>query len=214
MVRLRFGFVNMNRNVHRGSGLVGENTTPLGAVCGEKADASACVQQGASSRRSAVWSPVARKDPRHLRTLTFVCFILDVLCACVCLCLRLLHASVDSVLSFRFCQPNSNMLSIHVTVIMCDMYFQASVKKLLVFIVAMCSFFCQTNSAAGGRDAGRRSHHSGSQPQRPPLMVPSIGQYTRGQQRVGMCCSAEPSVATPLLRCEMKQLKQSNQITL
>lgn len=124
--------------------------------------------------------------------LTFVCFILDVLCACVCLCLRLLHASVDTVFSFRFCQPNSNMLSTHVIVNTCHMYFQASVKKLLVFIVAMCSFFCQTNSAAGGRDAGRRSHHSDSQPRRQPLMVPSIGQYTRGQQRVGVCCSAEP----------------------
>lgn len=45
-------------------------------------------------------------------------------------------------------------------------------------------------------------------------MVPSIGQYTRGQQRVGMCWSAEPLVAALLLRCEMKQLKQFNQMTL
>lgn len=45
-------------------------------------------------------------------------------------------------------------------------------------------------------------------------MVPSIGQYTRGQQRVGMCCSAEPLAAALLLRCEMKRLKQFDQITL
>lgn len=211
MVRSRFG---TNRNAHRRSGLIGENTAPLGAARGAKACVQhQGVQQGASSRHSAVWSPVARTDPCHLRTLTFVCFILDVLCACVCLCLRLLHGSVDTVLSFRFCQPKSNMLSIHVIVIMCDMYFQASVKKLLVFIVAMYSFFCQTNSAAGGRDAGRRSHHRDSQPQRQPFMVPSIGQYTRGQQRVGMCCSAEPLVAT-LLHSEMKQLKQFDQIVI
>uniref|UniRef100_A0A3Q3E962 RIMS-binding protein 2 n=1 Tax=Labrus bergylta TaxID=56723 RepID=A0A3Q3E962_9LABR len=38
----------------------------------------------------------------------------------------------------------------------------------------------KTNTSAGGRhdrEAGRRTHHGGSQPQRRPLMVPSIGQY-------------------------------------
>lgn len=37
----------------------------------------------------------------------------------------------------------------------------------------------QTTPVGGrhDRDSGRRAHHGGPQPQRRPLMVPSIGQY-------------------------------------
>lgn len=53
-----------------------------------------------------------------------------------------------------------------------------------MFNVCVC-IFCvyvtfQTNTPAAGRherEPGRRIHHGGSQPQRRPLMVPSIGQY-------------------------------------
>ena len=126
-----------------------------------------------------------------------LCLVLDCehflwACACWSVCLYVCVPVCLSVSAAWFC--------LHAICTKCELLFffhffsvtyyfckfvHVSVSKLvkyLMFVNISCvSYAFQTNTPGGGghnREAGRRvHHHPGPQPQRRPLMVPSIGQY-------------------------------------
>lgn len=91
--------------------------------------------------------------------------------------------------------------------IVCEYDF-VSVNNLWIFNICECCLcLCafQTNTPAGGRhdrETGRRIHHGGPQPQRRPLMVPSIGQYGQVAKEKGreifLCHSTTVCVKTSM----------------
>lgn len=76
--------------------------------------------------------------------------------------------------------------------------------ECLMFVNAfLCLRAFQTNTPGGGRherEPGRRVHHGGPQPQRRPLMVPSIGQYREWGWREGVGCGGGFYLTAPVLQ--------------
>lgn len=96
-----------------------------------------------------------------------------------CACLWVLHDFVYIQL-VRFFFPHA----VFEYVPTCPRATRECLMFVNVFSVLRIAF--QGNTPAGGRhdrETGRRIHHGGPQPQRRPLMVPSIGQYRGGRRR-------------------------------
>lgn len=102
---------------------------------------------------------------------------------CFSACLWVLHDFVYNLYEYV-------NIFFSLAVIECGHVSVSNSRMLNVCECFLCLLVFQTNAPAGGRhnrDAGRQAHHGSSQPQRRPLMVPSIGQYLQVAWEDGNC---------------------------